>query len=342
MRPHVADVQSFNPASLHRILICRINHRLGNALFLTPLIASLNKSLPDCEIDLLLGDAQAAELLSYLPGVGKVYCITQGTSYPAAIWRLLHELRGRHYDLAIDPVSESFGNRLALMLVGAKASLGFQTQDQWAPLTYAVTPVAKHPHAALRPLSLLQYLLPKADLIQRLTLAIPPEVTQRLAQAWPRSHQAMTIGFFCEATGAKVLPRAWWQRFVATLKASHPHHNFVQLLPPTGSEPLRPDVPTASYGELVELAGFMQQLDVFISADTGPLHLSAAAHTPTIGLFTATNPAKFGPLGPQDLAIRLDQADPQTAEAAALQVGAHLEKLADARLTDSARIVRAS
>jgi|GEM_PF-4085025 len=198
MRPHTADIKSFDPASLHRILICRINHRLGNALFLTPLITSLNKSLPNCEIDVLLGDAQAAELLSHLPGVGKVYCITQGTSHPAAIWRLLRELRQRGYDLAIDPVSESFGNRLALRLVSAKASLGFQTQDQWAPLTYAVTPVVKHPHAALRPLSLLQYLLPQAYLIQRLTLAIPPEVTQRLAQAWPRSYQAMTIGFFAK------------------------------------------------------------------------------------------------------------------------------------------------
>lgn len=86
----------------------------------------------------------------------------------------------------------------------------------------------------------------------------------------------------------------------------------------------------------------MQQLDAFISADTGPLHLSAAAHTPTIGLFTATNPAKFGPLGPQDLAIRLDQADQHAAQAAAQQVGAHLEKLAETRLSDPTRTARAS
>jgi ADP-heptose:LPS heptosyltransferase len=342
MRSHVAAVQSFNPASLRKILICRINHRLGNALFLTPLIASLNKSLPDCEIDLLLGDAQAAELLSHLPGVGKVYCIAQGTQHPVAIWRLLRELRQRNYDLTIDPVSESFGNRLALRLVGAKTSLGFQTQHQWAPLTYAVTPMVKHPHAALRPLSLLQYLLPQARLIQRLTLAIPPEVTQRLAQSWPRSHQAMTIGFFCEATGAKVLPRAWWQHFVTMLKSMHPQLTFVQVLPPTGGEPLLADVPTASYGELIELAGFMQQLDGFISGDTGPLHLAAAAHTPTIGLFTATNPAKFGPLGPQDLAIRVNQADQHAAQAAAQQVGAHLQKLAEARASDASHAVRAS
>ncbi len=342
MRPHTADVKSLDPASLHRILICRINHRLGNALFLTPLIASLNKNLPNCEIDLLLGDAQAAELLSHLPGVGKVYCITQGTQHPVAIWRLLRELRRRSYDLTIDPVSESFGNRLALRLVGAKASLGFQTRHQWAPLTYAVTPVVKHPHAALRPLSLLQSLLPQARLIERLTLAIPSEVTQRLAQSWPRSHQVMTIGFFCEATGAKVLPREWWQHFVTTLKSMHPQLTFVQVLPPMGCEPLLADVPTASYGELIELAGFMRQLDGFISADTGPLHLSAAAHTPTIGLFTATNPAKFGPLGPYDLAIRLHQADQRAAQAAAQQVGAHLETLAEARLNDPSHAVRAS
>ncbi len=318
---------SIEPALLRRVLICRLNHRLGNALFLTPLITSLHRNLPDCEIDLLLGEAQAAELLSHLPGVGRVYSIPRISRHPTALWHLLRALRQRDYDLALDPVSESFGNRLALLAVGARESLGFHRPDQWVPLTHAATPTVKRTHAALRPLALLQHLLPQAPLVERLTLTLPCAPMRSLDDAQPRCGAGPTIGFFCEATGAKALPRDWWLHFITCLQALHPQLHLVQVLPPSGGESLRAEVATVRHARLTQLAGHIRQMDAFISADTGPMHLAAAVHTPTIGLFTVTSPAKFGPLGPADLALRIDPADLDTPIGAARQVSDHLSGL---------------
>ncbi|MBC8674428.1 hypothetical protein H2136_22245 [Aeromonas hydrophila] len=40
---------------------------------------------------------------------------------------------------------------------------------------------------------------------------------------------------------------------------------------------------------------------LFVSGDTGPLHLAAASGVPCLGLFTQTDPARYGCLGAQHL-----------------------------------------
>jgi ADP-heptose:LPS heptosyltransferase len=37
---------------------------------------------------------------------------------------------------------------------------------------------------------------------------------------------------------------------------------------------------------------------LFVSADTGPLHLAAASGVPCLGLFTQTDPARYGAWAP--------------------------------------------
>jgi hypothetical protein len=50
------------------VLICRINGRIGNTLFLTPLIRYLHQLLPHAAIDLALAASGAAELLAWPAG----------------------------------------------------------------------------------------------------------------------------------------------------------------------------------------------------------------------------------------------------------------------------------
>jgi ADP-heptose:LPS heptosyltransferase len=46
---------------------------------------------------------------------------------------------------------------------------------------------------------------------------------------------------------------------------------------------------------LLATAALIKKMDLMISNDTGPMHLSLAVKTPTIGLFTPTNPELCGP-----------------------------------------------
>jgi len=56
---------------------------------------------------------------------------------------------------------------------------------------------------------------------------------------------------------------------------------------------------------LAALAGVLARCDVFISPDTGPMHLAAAVGTPTVGIFGPSDPRRWGPLGPHTRVVRV-------------------------------------
>jgi lipopolysaccharide heptosyltransferase I len=55
---------------------------------------------------------------------------------------------------------------------------------------------------------------------------------------------------------------------------------------------------------LHQLAALSARSDLFISNDTGPLHLAAAVGARVIGIYTCTNPALTGPFGPRATTVQ--------------------------------------
>jgi ADP-heptose:LPS heptosyltransferase len=58
------------------------------------------------------------------------------------------------------------------------------------------------------------------------------------------------------------------------------------------------DVPT--------LAGVLARLDLFVTSDTGPMHLAAAVGTPVVALFGPAQPARYGPRASVERIVRVD------------------------------------
>ncbi len=48
---------------------------------------------------------------------------------------------------------------------------------------------------------------------------------------------------------------------------------------------------------LVELASLLQEMDLAVSVDTGPMHMAAAVGVPVLAVFGATDPKRTGPYG---------------------------------------------
>jgi lipopolysaccharide heptosyltransferase I len=55
---------------------------------------------------------------------------------------------------------------------------------------------------------------------------------------------------------------------------------------------------------LRQLAAIAQECDLFLSNDTGPLHLAAAAGAAVVGIYTCTDPRRTGPYGPNATTVR--------------------------------------
>ena len=53
-----------------------------------------------------------------------------------------------------------------------------------------------------------------------------------------------------------------------------------------------------------ELAALLERAKVFITNDSGPLHLASAIGVPTLAIFGPTNPLKYGPLSPLRRVVR--------------------------------------
>ena len=313
---------------LRSVLIVRINARMGNTLFLTPLISRLHAELPQARIDLALSNPKGEDLLAGLPGVGRVITFPhKGVDMIPRYLAAVRRLRAERYDLAIDPTPSSTSGRMALALARARFRLGFASADQWAPLTHAVAPPGPRVHQAVQPLLLLPQALGVGVDIRsvRLDLALRPEELQtgreRLAQALARRAGASAsgvdpppaFGFFAYATALKSLDPRYWRAFWEAFLALEPQVMPVEFLPSPQSAPLSAAFASLHVPSPRALSATIAATRLFVSADTGPMHLASATAVPTIALFCASDPALYGPLKPSDLVLEVASCPPAIA-----------------------------
>jgi len=309
-------------AAIRRVIVVRINGRMGNTLFLTPLLTALAEALPDASLDVVSMYPEAAELLHGLPRLRRVMVLPH-----KGWWRLGHSLgvvravRSDYYDLAIDPSPDSFSSRLGLSLCRARNRLGFDGGNQWARLTHGVDPARRPRHMALEPLALLERLPPAATPpVPRLRLPLDDAErdagSRRLAdclqaRAPGRGPAQPVVGFFAHARGHKALGIDWWRRFWLRLLQLRPDLITVEVLPGPTAPAVLDGRPALHVASARDLAATIASMDAFISADTGPLHLASATEIPVIALFGPTDPDRFGPLKPTDAVVKIDGRPPE-------------------------------
>jgi ADP-heptose:LPS heptosyltransferase len=58
--------------------------------------------------------------------------------------------------------------------------------------------------------------------------------------------------------------------------------------------------------DLLTVAAVIQQLDLFVTGDTGPMHLAHAVATPIVAVFGPSDPVRYAPRGVRDIVVRID------------------------------------
>lgn len=330
---------------IHRILVLRPNHRLGNTLLITPLLCELERHFPGAEVDVVTGCEAAPEIFAGFRQVRRIYQLTRRPGHhPWRLWRAIRSMRRARYDLAIDCVKGSHSARLLMRWSGARQWIAppFDAQDQrqagsawqavWssAPGHFALDAVHALRHALVAGAAALQRPQPRlcvklrADEIEdgRATL------DDLLDQASPRGP---VVAIFPNATGNKRLPGKWWQQFIETLQQRDPSLRFIEMVAAHGCSQLEGKLPAYFSSDVRRMAALIRQCDGYISGDCGVMHLACASGTPTLGLFTRPNLDRYRPYGPLDAAIAVDPSDVAPAIAAAT---AFLDALSRARAVD--------
>ena len=295
---------------IKKILLVRINYRIGNILFTTPLLNALEKQFPDAQIDMMVGAPFTSTLIEGMPQINKVYSFDRKLlKQPLKVLALKKELKNNDYNLLITPNLHSMSDTLFTFLVASTYKVGFYAKDVFSPLTHAIESTTEVKHEALKPLVLmsafsdapLHSYTPYLDI--RLTAE---EKKQAGVDMIPHS-----IGIFRDARGNKKLDDKWWQALLDEIYTLVPSLHIVDILDPTNATPLNKNMQTLSEKNLRTLAAKIANLDAFICADTGPMHLASSSKTPTIALFKTTSPEYYGTLGEKDLSLILQNKNSQ-------------------------------
>jgi len=305
------EYDKIDAKEINRILIIRLNHRIGNALFLTPLIKALEKKLPNAKIDLLLG-ADFSDLIGRMTNVNKIYCANSRLiKRPFKLFALIKELNKNGYDLTISPAKSSGSSNIMQASVKARYKLSFRVENI---INFAniVVDLPETKHAALLPLAVME-----AFAGERLTYEPYLDISlfddekaqgkEILAQLIGEDNidDKTIIGIFRDARYEKKIADKYWLEYINKLLATGNPYIFVDIIAPDGKA-VSDDIKSISFENLRELASFMAALDFFICADTGPMHLASAAKTNIIALFNNTSPEAYGPLGKNDRVIDIN------------------------------------
>ena len=294
---------------IHRILVCRPNHRLGNMLLMTPLIAELERLYKGAEIDIVAEGPLAADVFATCFSVKNIYCLPRrGFKHPVGFLSLIQRIRNVHYDLVIDPcMGSGFARTLARIFRG-RYKLGFDEPNPSPGLTHVVPQAMVPRHMAWRPVALVRWhALPAQDeslafpaMDIRLTedeRASGKAVLRQLLTERPPTRVGCTIGIFADATGQKRYPLEWWNEFMATLQALSSSCDIVEIVPMHGRSMLGDRWPSYYSSSIRRMGAVMAATDLMISADCGVMHLAAASQVPTVGMFCTTDAKVYGPYG---------------------------------------------
>lgn len=292
--------------TIKRVLLCRPNHRLGNLVLITPLLQEIQETFPECKIDLFVKGNLAPILFKNFENVDNIIQLPK-RAFPnfaryIASWISIMK---RQYDLTINVDKGSSSGRLSLQLSNSKHKVSGDIVEKMQFQYHDYEHHAKFPvynfRNYLKGLGLAQKERPMPSLDIRLTR---PEIAngKKLLNGLVHNDRK-TICLFTYATGNKCYSEIWWENFYEKLQARFPDTNIIEVLPFQNISRLSFKAPSFYSKDIREIAALIANTDVFIGADSGIMHLASAAQTPTIGLFSVTNPNLYAPYNNNSVAI---------------------------------------
>lgn len=312
---HVRTYKIIPRSSVQRILIIRQHNQLGDMLCAVPLIRALRSTYPEAYIALLARPLNS-EVLRGAPGLDEiiVYDKKKFIRSPLGVIRFARELRKKRFDLALVPctVSMSVTSDALCFFSGAKRRIGPGSLSGRRNLTgylynvrvdldWRKSPLA---HQTQRNLDLASILVLNPVSLE-LHVGLQPEEIRAGKELLDgvRGSRTLIVGFHPGA--AKAANRWDALRFAEIAnRCAEIFHAFIVISSgPDDAEQVHEMILNMPNEHLVVgqpvrfAASAVQQCDVFVTNDTGMMHVAAGVGTPTLSLFGPTDPLQWAPIG---------------------------------------------
>lgn len=308
-------VDKINDAQIQNILIIRQHNQMGDMLCSTPLFTAVRKRFPRAYITLIASEVNLP-VVQYHPAIDRVLLFDKQNflAQPGGFFRFWRSLRDRKYDLGIVPstVSMSVTSDLLCLVARTCYRLGIRTLDgEKNPSAFIFNlPVdvdwrENARHQTERNLAILQP-LGWSEPPEPLSIGVSNEDVV-FAEEFLKQHAAQNALIIGMHPGAGKEPNRWptdrFARLAADLAKKFDTRIFITCGPmdhevvETMVKQLKIKATICRNFSLTQLAAFMQKMKLYITNDTGTMHLAAAAGVPTLSLFGPTDPNQWAPLG---------------------------------------------
>jgi ADP-heptose:LPS heptosyltransferase len=327
VRAATRQVQQF-AGTQPRILLVRPDY-LGDLILTTPVLNALKTAAPDAHITMMVGP-WSKEVVERHPAVDQLQlCPFPGVRgahksslRPLLLLRVATYLRREHYDLAINFRLKSWWISALLYLAGIPRRIGYATSLSTSFLTHALS-ARSHEHLSVASLSLLSAGLqslgypPLAEPYtpERYPSYFKPTTDERqwVMQRLRRERIDPEALLVVIHPGAGAAVKQWrsdaWGYCATRLSQTLGGTNAVHfLLTGTASEQsLLEGIERATNARTTmitgmtigQLAAVLQQAQLVLGVDSGPLHLATALAIPTARIYGPIDPRIFGPWGNQ-------------------------------------------
>lgn len=288
------------PDAIRRLLVIRVDERVGNQLLTTPLLRAAKLGLPHAELHLL---APKQGLLVASPHVDRFHLWQKRDAFRAPLRQLrqLRALRRERFDVVIEAGHWSAwsltSSILARLLAGRRASIGHDRGDAARFLSH---PVPHDPASVAEVPAKLELLAPLG--LPARGLELETGLGRDLAAADAALAAAGISGPFALLNpGARLADRRWpAESYAAVARGLAERGLAVLVVWGPGEEGLASAIVEGSGARLApptdldRLAALMRRARLVVSNNSGPMHLAVAVGAPTVGVFFRGDSVRWG------------------------------------------------
>ncbi len=270
-------------------IVVRMPNWIGDFVMATPVLEDLREFYPEAKIDVLCCE-NLGGLLESNPFINNVISFSRKKRFfPEG---LIGKLRGERYDLGI-LLTNSFSSAFHFWMGNVKKRIGFYKRSRFFLLTQNVPfPLNKEKqHLVMTYKQLIGsqsasepriFIAPNRRKIGKTIFGINPGAAYGSAKCWPPER---------------------FREVITKLIEDVPNCEVV-VFGDRITKPLVDTVCRGFNGQVTNLAGkttlkeLVQEigrLDVFLTNDSGPMHIAASLQVPLVAIFGSTNPYTTGP-----------------------------------------------
>ncbi len=310
--------------SITNILV-RAPNWIGDAVMCTPALLNVRESYPNAQIT-LLGRPAIVELLRNHPGIDHVLSYEHEGAHAGLLGklRLILQLRRSEFDVAI-LLQNAFEAAFLTLCAGIPNRWGYGTDGRAFLLTKAVAVVSpkRSVHQVQYYQSLIQSLVGRI-IPRRLQLVVSQDDEVNVDERFPELRTTQGEYLIGVNPGSVYGSSKRWlpdrfaelaDRVIKQLQENNSSHVRVKCVVLGGASEkslahsiasLMQNKPVVLSGKttLRELMGIIKRCSLFLTNDTGPMHIAAALNVPMVAIFGSTDPHHTAPYGFNDMVVQ--------------------------------------